>query len=118
VAVPILSVATREKEDEKAKALAKERKEKEKAEGNDDAAKTVNADDLDVVVFVLNATEGKVKRMIIKTGIQDNEYIEVKEGLKPGDEVISGPYNAIAKTLKNDQKVTVVPKEKLYDLKK
>lgn len=118
VAVPILSVATREKEDEKSKALAKERKEKDKAEGKEDEAKNTAADELDVVVFVYNATEGKVKRTVIKTGIQDNEYIEVKEGLKPGDEVVSGPYNAIAKTLKNDQKVTVVPKEKLYDIKK
>lgn len=118
VAVPILSVATREKEDEKSKALAKERKEKDKAEGKDEEAKNTAADELDVVVFVYNTAEGKVKRTVIKPGIQDNEYIEVKEGLKPGDEVVSGPYNAIAKTLKNDQKVTVVPKEKLYDIKK
>jgi HlyD family secretion protein len=118
VAVPILSIATREKEDEKSKAIAKERKEKDKAEGKEDDAKNTAADELDVVVFVYNAAEGKVKRTVIKPGIQDNEYIEVKEGLKPGDEVVSGPYNAIAKTLKNDQKVTVVPKEKLYDTKK
>ncbi|MBI3718792.1 MAG: efflux RND transporter periplasmic adaptor subunit [Sphingobacteriales bacterium] len=118
VAVPILSVATREKEDEKSKTLAKERKEKDKAEGKEDEAKNTAADELDVVVFVYNAAEGKVKRTVIKPGIQDNEYIEVKEGLKPGDEVVSGPYNAIAKTLMNDQKVTVIPKEKLYDTKK
>jgi HlyD family secretion protein len=117
VAVPILSVATREKEDEKSKAIAKERKEKEKAEGNEADSKTVNADDLDVVVFVYQP-EGTVKRVKIKTAIQDNEFIEVTEGLKVGDEVISGPYNAIAKTLKDKDKVKVVPKEKLYETKK
>ncbi|MBI1781930.1 MAG: efflux RND transporter periplasmic adaptor subunit, partial [Sphingobacteriales bacterium] len=64
VAVPILSVATREKEDEKSKTLAKERKEKDKAEGKEDEAKNTAADELDVVVFVYNAAEGKVKRTV------------------------------------------------------
>ncbi|MBI2731315.1 MAG: efflux RND transporter periplasmic adaptor subunit [Sphingobacteriales bacterium] len=117
VAVPILSVATREKEDEKSKVEAKERKEKEKAQGNETDSKVVNADDLDVVVFVYQQ-DGTVKRVKIKTGIQDNEYIEVSDGLKEGDEVVSGPYNAIAKTLKDKEKVKVVPKDKLYDIKK
>ncbi|MGE5108227.1 MAG: efflux RND transporter periplasmic adaptor subunit, partial [Sphingobacteriales bacterium] len=108
---------TREKEDEKSKVEAKERKEKEKAEGNETDSKVVNADDLDVVVFVYQQ-DGTVKKAKIKTGIQDNEYIEVPEGLKEGDEVVSGPYNAIAKTLKDKDKVKVVPKDKLYEIKK
>lgn len=116
VAVPILSVATREKEDEKSKVEAKERKEKQKAEGTDTDSKVVAAEDLDVVVFVVQA-DGTVKKTVIKTGIQDNEYIEVRDGLKPGDQVVSAPYNAIAKTLKDKQKVKVVPKEQLYDVK-
>ena len=117
IAVPILSVATREKEDEKSKVEAKERKEKDKVEGKETDSKVVSADDLDIVVFVYQQ-DGTVKRVKIKTGIQDNEYIEVPEGLKEGDEVISGPYNAIAKTLKDKDKVKVVPKDKLYDIKK
>lgn len=117
VAVPILSVATREKEDEKSKVAAKERKEKDKAEGKETDSKVVNADDLDVIVFVYQQ-DGTVKKVKIKTGIQDNEYIEAPEGLKEGDEVVSGPYNAIAKTLKDKDKVKVVPKDKLYEIKK
>ncbi|HET9056845.1 MAG TPA: efflux RND transporter periplasmic adaptor subunit [Chitinophagaceae bacterium] len=117
ISVPILSVATREKEDEKSKVVAKERKEKEKAEGKETDTQVLNAEDLDVVTFVYQQ-DGTVKKVKIKTAIQDNEYIEVVEGLKEGDEVISAPYNAIAKTLKDGQKVKVVPKEKLYETKK
>jgi HlyD family secretion protein len=41
----------------------------------------------------------------VKTGIQDNSVIEITEGLKDGDEVISGPYIAVAKLLKNGMEV-------------
>jgi HlyD family secretion protein len=37
--------------------------------------------------------------------------------LKEGDEVVSAPYNTISKTLKDGMKVSVVPKDKVYDEK-
>jgi HlyD family secretion protein len=37
----------------------------------------------------------------VKTGVQDDKHIEIVEGLKVGDEVITGPYNIISKRLKN-----------------
>ncbi|NCU06261.1 MAG: efflux transporter periplasmic adaptor subunit, partial [Chitinophagaceae bacterium] len=58
-----------------------------------------------------------VKKVAIRTHIQDNEYIEVLSGIKEGDEVVSAPYNTISKTLKDGMKVMVVPKEKVYDAK-
>lgn len=66
-------------------------------------------------VFVLK--DGMAKLQEVKTGIQDNTNIQILEGLKEGDEVISGPYRAVSKTLKNDDKVKVVEKEALYDKK-
>ena len=54
-------------------------------------------------VFVYN--DGKVTLQKVKTGIQDNLAIEILEGLKEGDEVVSGPYNAVAKMLKNGTEV-------------
>ena len=41
----------------------------------------------------------------IETGIQDNTYIEVTSGINEGDEVVTLPYSAIAKSLKNGSKV-------------
>ncbi len=48
-------------------------------------------------VFVYNS--GKAKAVEIKTGIQDIDYFEVISGLKEGDEIVTEPGMAIAKTL-------------------
>ncbi|HET8885726.1 MAG TPA: efflux RND transporter periplasmic adaptor subunit [Salinimicrobium sp.] len=47
----------------------------------------------------------------IKTGIQDNTNIEVTEGLEEGDVVITGPYNTVTKSLKDDDLITVKQEE-------
>lgn len=60
-------------------------------------------------VFIYS--EGKVKLQKVKTGIQDNIAIEIIEGLKEGDEVVNGPYNAVAKILKNGMEVQKSEKE-------
>ena len=54
-------------------------------------------------VFIFK--DGKVTLQKVKTGIQDNIAIEITDGLKEGDEVVNGPYNAVAKILKNGMEV-------------
>ena len=81
-----------------------------------DAAPATSIDDLDVVVFIKNA-DNKVKKVKVKTGIQDINYIEITEGLKPGEEVITGPYDVVSKTLKTDTRVKVVDKKELFEKK-
>jgi HlyD family secretion protein len=54
-------------------------------------------------VFV--KVNGKAKIRIIKTGIQDDSNIEVLEGLKPGETVITGPYTTVTKDLQSGDKV-------------
>ncbi len=61
---------------------------------------------------------GKAVLQMVKTGIQDNTYIEIKEGLKKDEMVITAPYNAISKTLKDQVTVKVVPKDQLFDKEK
>ena len=41
----------------------------------------------------------------VTTGIADDTYMEIKSGIKPGDEVISGSYSAISRKLKDGAKV-------------
>ena len=53
----------------------------------------------------------------VKTDIQDLNYIEVT-GLKVGEEVITGPYSVVGKTLKEGTLVKIVSKEKLFEEKK
>jgi HlyD family secretion protein len=91
-------------------------KDKNKENGSKEEGKTTSTD-LDEVVFVLQP-DGKVKKVVVKTGIQDINNIEVTQGLKVGDEIIVAPYNVISKTLKDGTKVKVVPKDKLFEVKK
>ena len=52
--------------------------------------------DFKEVVFLWS--KGDTAQMIyVKTGIQDDEYIEIKEGLKGGEKIVSGPYSILSK---------------------
>jgi HlyD family secretion protein len=64
-----------------------------------------------VVVFVVS--DGKAWMKPVKTGIQDNTYIEITEGLDTAAMVVVAPYSAISRQLKNDMNVEVVSEEDL-----
>ncbi len=117
LSVPINSVSARVKGSDKS--IEDKKKEDKKNKPNDDQDNqdndaTLNSDELEEVVFVLQK-DGKVKKTIVKTGIQDINYIEILSGLNVGDEIVTGPYNAVSKTLKDGNKVKVVPKDKLFE---
>lgn len=80
-------------------------------------ATAVTGNDLDEVVFQVMA-DGTVQKKVVTTGIQDINYIEITSGAKEGDELVTGPYDVVSKTLKNKDKVKVVPKSELFDQKK
>jgi HlyD family secretion protein len=64
------------------------------------------------VVFVND--NGKAKAVKVKTGIQDDEFIEVKSGLSGNEEVVNGPFSAISRLLKDGDAIKVVDKSKLF----
>jgi HlyD family secretion protein len=49
----------------------------------------------------------KAKLRVIKTGIQDDTNIEIVTGLKPGEEIIIGPYTTVSKELSSNDKVRI-----------
>jgi HlyD family secretion protein len=113
LSVPILSVTTRidsskiqAAEKEKAGELEVTNLEAEKKEKKNEGLKP------DEVVFIVR--ESEVQMVKVKTGIQDNNYIQVLEGLSLNDEVVAAPYTAISKELKNGTKVAVVAREELF----
>lgn len=113
--VPIQAVTTRDTADTgvlKGR-KRKEKKEEEKAAVTESDEKSKAASTQHEVVFVLN--NGKVEMRKVETGIQDSQYIQVIEGLKEGETVVSGPYAAVSRTLKNDMEVEVVSKEELFE---
>ncbi len=63
-------------------------------------------------VFVFD--EGIAKFRKVETGIQDNTYIQVLEGLEEDDEVITGPYRAVSKLLSDGDEVFRVDREALF----
>ena len=96
--VPIQSVTTREDSvDDKKTATT---------------AVAVGASSMKEFVFVVE--NNKVIKLSVKTGIQDDMYIEIKEGLKEGQEVVVAPYLAISKLLKDGMQIEIVAKEDLY----
>lgn len=85
ISIPIQAVTTREKDPKKGKKL-------DRSELEDD--------ELIEVVFLY--TEADTAKMVeVATGIQDNEFIQITEGLQEGDLVVSGPYSAISRKLKD-----------------
>jgi HlyD family secretion protein len=95
--VPLASVTTR---DLNAKPEVKEgngppQESENKAE---EEKKSTKKEPLKEIVFVNDA--GKAKIQEVKTGISDFENIEILSGLKSGQEIIAGPFNAVSKNLK------------------
>ncbi|NOT51385.1 MAG: efflux RND transporter periplasmic adaptor subunit [Chitinophagaceae bacterium] len=113
LAVPIGAVNARVKGSDKSMADKKEEEKNKEEEGMANELQSAGEDELEEVVFILQK-DGTVKKAVVKSGIQDINYIEVVNGLKEGDEVVTDPYTAVSKTLKEGMKVKVVPKDKLF----
>ena len=110
LAVPINAVTTRDKNVDG----EKNKIEKDAKEPSSETPGATNAEDMEEVVFVLNTVDNTVRKVKVRTDIQDINYIEVLSGIKAGDEVITGPYNIVSKTLKEKDKVKIIPKDKLF----
>lgn len=123
VAVPIQSVTVRSREGKKTlEEVAKDREKKAGESKGEGAAVAVNEkqqkqaeksdrDNLQRVVFVRSGD--KVKMTKVETGLQDTTHIEIKSGVKEGDEVVSGSYGVITRILKDDSAVKLEkPKKK------
>ncbi len=104
LSVPVNAVTTRDWDDSV--------KNKRKADVS------LESDDIRQVVFVYDATKKEVNMVDVKTGVQDNQYLQILSGLKGGEEVVIAPYGAITRTLKSKSKVKVVKKETLFEEKK
>ena len=113
LSIPIQSITTRVdttgKFDKKNEYFKKENNE---VGNNSDKEENVKEKEPLIVVFAFKKDKAILK--IVETGIQDDNYIEITSGLKDSAEVITAPYSAISKRLKNEQKVKKVKKNKLF----
>jgi HlyD family secretion protein len=103
IAVPIQSVTTRitdedRKRQDEARKQAALTKDPDARQKKEEAAMKIQE-----IVFLLDGE--RVKKANVKTGISDDTHIEIVEGLKEGQEVISGGYKAISRELDDGKKV-------------
>lgn len=78
-----------------------------------EAAPVTPAAQVEEVVFVYDEATNTVKTVKVETGISDFENIQIVSGLKPGQKVVSGPFRAVSKLLKDGAKVAVKDEQSL-----
>ena len=71
--------------------------------------------DIRTIVFITDGKYALAKD--VKTGIQDNSYIEILSGISLNDKVVSAPFSAISKKLSDSTLIEVVKKEVLFKVK-
>jgi HlyD family secretion protein len=118
VAVPMQSVTIRTGDSNLSPEEIEKRKQKQEAtDKGDNAAELTNQklekktekegrEKISKGVFTMGK-DGKAHWVKVTTGIADDTYMEIKSGIQPGDEVISGSYSAISRKLKDGAKVTL-----------
>ncbi len=107
--VPIAAVTTRGKNTDNVQ-------EDPQGPPKEEEPKSKKEEKIKELVFVND--KGKAKTIEVTTGISDFEFIEIKSGLKAGDEVISGPFIEVSKRLKVGDLVTKKTAEKKEEVKK
>ncbi len=116
VVVPIQAVTVRESDGKLSPEEQQKQKAQQQARERDNRADVTNEtlerqkarelrEKLQHVVFV--RTGDKVRQQKVETGIADNTFIEIKTGIKAGDEVVSGGYTAVSRKLKDGAKVEI-----------
>ncbi|MCJ7446320.1 MAG: efflux RND transporter periplasmic adaptor subunit [Bacteroidales bacterium] len=73
---------------------------------------TASDEEIRTLVFITDGEYAFAKD--VKTGIQDNNYIEILSGVAENDRVISSPFSAISKKLSDSTLIEIVKKEELY----
>jgi HlyD family secretion protein len=74
----------------------------------------ISDEEIRTLVFVTDGERALAKD--VKTGIQDNSYIEIISGVSEGDRVVSAPFSAISKKLSDSTLVEIVKKDDLFSL--
>jgi HlyD family secretion protein len=115
VAVPMQAVTIRtgesnlspeEIEKRKLKASARDKGDNNADYVNEKQEKAAQKEEREKLVKVVFLKKGgKAQSVKVTTGISDDTYMEIKTGVQPGDEVISGSYSAISRKLKDGAKV-------------
>lgn len=112
IAVPLPAVTTRA--DSTQAGYKQEKKTNKDAEGEEQVDENEDVDNSTLMEVVYVYKDGKLEQRKVKTGVQDSYYIEILEGLKEGEEVVTAPYSLISRILRDGMSVKKVSKEELF----
>lgn len=71
-----------------------------------------SSDEIRTLIFISDGEYALARD--VKTGIQDNNYIEILSGAETDEKVISAPFSAISKKLSDSTLIEVLKKEELF----
>ncbi len=106
LAVPITCVTVREADGKK---LKKETAKND--ESNLAQPERKKEDELKEIVFLVSGDTVAIRE--VKTGVQDNDNIEIISGLQEGEMLVTGPYSAVARKLERGGRIKIVTEEQL-----
>lgn len=66
-----------------------------------------STDEADPIEVVFEYVDGQVKMRPVTTGINDDTYISIEEGLEAGTQIVVGPYRMLSKELENGMQVAL-----------
>lgn len=107
LSIPIKAVTTRSD----TMSVSPSQRYKAKMEQTATTSSTSSRNEPFLVVFTIDKQSQTAQLKVVKTGIQDDTYIQVLEGLEEGELVITGPYDLLARTLRSGDKVKVKTSE-------
>ncbi|MBE0661761.1 MAG: efflux RND transporter periplasmic adaptor subunit [Bacteroidales bacterium] len=87
------------------------------SENKEETEQAANGSPDELIEYVFLFKDNIAQLTKVKTGIQDNMYIQILEGLDEDSEVITGPYRAVSTTLKDGDAVKKVERSDLYKAK-
>ena len=109
LSVPLASVTTRNPEQEKKEGENQGGGPNSNARQTSDQSKPQKKVEDKTVIFVND--KGVAKMVEVKTGISDYDNIEIVSGIADGAEIITGPFTAVSKRLKDGDKVRQAEKK-------
>ena len=107
VSVPINAVAVRDAEGQ-----ATDPESEESSTTKNPDQQNTNNEQIDEVVFVRSGNKALLRK--VTTGIQDDKHIQILSGLRSGEEVVTAPYSAISRDLRNNRVIKVVDRDQLF----
>ena len=108
ISVPINAVAVRDAQGE----AMDEESESSMSNASSSTNPSGAAESVEEVVFVRSGNKALLRK--VKTGIQNDQHIQILSGLRQGEEIDTAPSAAVSKDLKNDREIKVVDKDKLF----